>query len=752
MASLPKNDDLEVLIDRLVLGVNASIVAPHPECKECDESAAANSICLDCDKYLCFSCSEHHRKARKKHNIQLLKDSEKLERKTARCLEHKKKASLYCWTCDCLICLSCAADFSHGVHEKENISAVVSRCRDLIRLATEGVEQVEKEVSEAIEKIQTVQKALEENSKSARQRVETGYKEALQKLDEEKARQIKKLDEIHYAKRDGIKRQLEQCNHMKKIVNSHLKFSSDVGQISEAGFLSIWSKVRDVLVSLMEAYKCNVPSQCCEVENIDVRAADIPNFTDKIGEVFVAPKGNAFKLPADISTAVIAAGREFLFTITCTDVFATRLHYKGELPELLVKLVKIPPPQDGLAADRGGDAGDLGGLAANHADNQGDQAAIQDDQGGQDRGEGGQDVNQGNQHGNPANPAQANQTGSGNQSAVNITCSAREGPNGSYTVKLLTHQIGLHTLTSKAVVRKDDLMDPLSLFVVPVVNDTATFIFAQSKTPLVKAKRVAIRGILCIYTDSEGNRIRTWAPRKHSFSPLPTDGIEVENIPISPEGIAIDTDNSVIIADKTKCRVLVIKRDQIQCDLELKEGEQFKGPTSIAVNKNGRIFVGDSSNIHFFHSDYSHVGTISDCRMGSVDTISIDMHENLLVVSQKLGKVYVLKEKNNNYFVVNTFGDSIIGPNRNLRNPVGIATDCRYGYTYIIERQRLCVFSIAGECLACFDKVIHNKVQNVPFIDLSGIDISKDGSVILADDGALMEICTLSTMECEKLE
>ena len=34
----------------------------------------------------------------------------------------------------------------------------------------------------------------------------------------------------------------------------------------------------------------------------------------------------------------------------------------------------------------------------------------------------------------------------------------------------------------------------------------------------------------------------------------------------------------------------------------------------------------------------------------------------------------------------------------------GIAADCRFGYICVIERERLCVFSIEEECLECFDE------------------------------------------------
>ena len=804
MASLPKNGNLETLIDRLVVGAKTSMVAPQPECKECEENAAAISICLDCTKYLCHTCDEYHRKARKKHNIQLLKDTEKLELKTLRCPEHKKKASLYCWSCDCLICQSCAADSrqKHGDHRREEMSAVISRCKELIRLATEGVQQVAKELRDAISEIRKVQDALEGNSKTARQQVEDGFQEALRKLYEEKKRQLENLENIHDAKRKGIASQLEQCEHMEKIVASHLECSRDVCQISEAGFLSIWSKFRDVLVSLKGAYQYNVPSRCCEVETIEVRTAQILDFTDKIGKVFVAPKDKAFTLPANIDKAVIVAGREFVFTITCTDVHATCLHYDGKLPELDVRITPLSAHrgyqafhqdfQQGQAADlsciidgQGDVAADLSGntddqvdVAVDLSGDINDQGTVDDDQVDPAANQGGQDDDQGaahlggqvtpsvNQHGNHANPSQANQSGSANQSTVNMTCTTTLGPNGSYTVKLLTHHLGWHRLTFKVAGRDDDAMDPLDILVMPDVGATANFSFALWRTPVVKAKRVAIRGNLCVYTDSAGNLIHNLAVGDHCFKRLPLSNsdaypcIGVDNVPMSPEGIAIDTDNSVIVADKTNRSAQVMKMNQNEpetLNLKLNGGEQFEGPTSIAVNRKGRIFVGDSTSIQYFNPDYTHEGQIrdwDDSMKGMVDTlfIAVDAHENLLVVSQKLGKVYVLKEDLNNYFVVYTFGDSIIGPNHNLRNPVGVAADCRYGYIYVIERERLCVFSIEGECLACFDEAhasYDNDEEIIPFIDLSGISVAKDGSVIVAHGGTLMEIFTLSGRDYE---
>lgn len=777
VASLPNNDNLEILVARLVAGAKASMVAPHPECKECDENAAAISICLDCTKYLCHSCDEYHRKAKKKHAIKLLKDTEKFELKTLRCAEHNKKASLYCWSCDCLVCLSCVADSSqkHGDHRREEMGAVLPRCKEWVRLATEGAQLVAKEVGDAIGEIRRTQDALERSSKVARQRVEDGFQEALRKLNEETVRQMVELENIHEAKRKGIARQLEKCEHMERILASHLECSNDVGRISEAGFLSIWSKVRDVLVSLKGAYQCNVPSRCCEVETIEVATAHILDFTDKIGEVFVAPKDKAFTLPADISKAVIVAGREFQFTIMCTDVYATCLHYGGELPELDVQITPLAAHQGyeafhqgiqrGQIVDQGGDAGDQGDQAADQqADDQGDHVADQggqvagqgghdDDQDGHDDDQGGQDnqaVNQGNQQGNHAKPVQANQSGA---AKVNMTCTTTLGPNRSYTVKLLTHLMGLHRLTFKVLGRNDDyVMDPLDILVIPDVRATAKYVVAQMETPGIKVKSVAIRGNLCVYTDSEGNRICNLALGTHWFKPLQpnSDGYVCMggDIPISPEGIAIDTDNSVIIADKKNRRVLVMKaKEPVFIQYLIRNGgQQLECPTSIAVNRKGRIFVGDSTSIQYFNPDYSHAGQICDWddRMkGTVDTLSIavDVQDNLLVVSQKLSKVYVMKEDHDCYSVAYTFGDSIIGPNRNLKSPVGIAADCHYGYIYVIERECLCMFSSEGECLVCFDKVR----DTVPFHNLSGISVTKEGSVILAEGGVLMEICTLHT-------
>ena len=771
VASLPTNNNLEVLIGRLVAGSKAAMVAPQSVCKECDENHVAISICLDCTKYLCHICDEHHRKARKKHAVRLLKDTEKVELTTLRCAEHNKKASLYCWTCDCLICPTCAADSSqkHGDHHREDMGVVLKRCREWVRLATKGAQQVAKEVSEAIGKIKRTQDALERSRLAARQRVEDGFQEALRKLNEEKERQMVELENIHDAKRKSIATQLEQCEHMEKILTSHLECSNDVGQISEAGFLSIWSKVRDILVSLKATYHLNIPPQCCEMDTIEVRAAQIPDFTDKIGEVFVAPKDKTFMLAADISKAKIVAGKEFQFTITCTDVYATCLHYNGALPELDVQIAPLDAYRGYQAFHQGGQAGHQGvqdgqaGVQVAHQDvqegqvgaqaaDQGGQAAHQDGQAGDQR----VHVNQAaaGQGDNNANQVQANRSGSGNQAKVKTMCTATLGPNGSYTVKLLTHHIGLHRLTFKVAGGNDnDVMDPLDILVVPDVRATAKYVVAQIGTSVVKVKSVAIRGNLCVYTDNEGNRICNLALGTQNFKPLQTDSdgyvcMGGDNVPVSPEGIAIDIDNSVIVADKTNRRVLVMKAKEpvlIQC-LTRNDGQQFEGPTSVAVNRNGRIFVGDSTSIQYFNPNYTHAGQIlnwDDKRKGAVDTLSIavDAQDNLLVASQTQGKVYVLKEDSHHYSVVYTFGDCIIGPNRNLMSPVGIATDCHYGYIYVIEHERLCVFSSEGECLVCYDKV----GEAAPFHSLSGISVTKEGLLILAHGGALMEIVTLRT-------
>ena len=777
VASLPTNNNLEVLIGRLVAGAKAAMVAPHPECKECDENPVAISICLDCTKYLCHSCDDYHRKARRTHSVRLLKDTEKFELKTLRCAEHNKKTSLYCWTCDCLICPTCAVDLrqKHGNHWREDLGAVLPRCKEWVQLATKGAQQVAKEVSEAIGKIKRTQDALERSRLAARQRVEDGFQEALRKLNEEKERQMVELENIHDAKRKSIATQLEQCEHMEKILTSHLECSNDVGQISEAGFISIWSKVRDVLVSLKATYHLNIPPQCCEMDTIEVRAAQIPDFTDKIGEVFVAPKDKTFMLAADISKAKIIAGKEFQFTVTCTDVYATCLHYNGALPELDVQIAPLDAyrgyqafhqggqagHQDVQAAHQGGHAADQDGQAdgqGGQADGQGGQAADQD---GQADGQDGQAADQGGQAAhlhqaagqgdNHANQVQANLSGSANQAKGKTMCTATLSPNGSYTVKLLTCHIGLHRLTFKVAGGNDnDVMDPLDILVVPDVRATAKCVAAQIRTSVVRVKSVAIRGNLCVYTN-EGNWIGNLVLGTQIFKSLQTDSdgyvyMRGDNVPVSLEGIAIDVDNSVIVADKTNRSVRVMKAKEpvlIQC-LTRNDGQQFEGPTSVAVNRNGRIFVGDSTSIQYFNPNYTHAGQIlnwDDKRKGAVDTLSIavDAQDNLLVASQTLGKVYVLKEDSNHYSVVYTFGDCIIGPNRNHMSPVGIVADCRYGYIYIIEQKHLWVFSSEGECLACYDKVR----EATPFCNLSGISVTKEGTVIIVDGGALMEMDVL---------
>ena len=194
-------------------------------CKTCD-MAAAKFYCNTCRFALCPTCKVQHSNSKDTTHHNIVPYAEKLNSNyldRILCPKHQKHApKFWCKTCGVPICDTCIVTNEHKGHELGDITAVLSKQRDLMlaetkRLRDETVVDWEVELNKAqgitadyIGSIDEMEKELVSRAKEMHEEVETILSKSQHALQKMKATGLEKLksqeknleDKIHQLKAD----------------------------------------------------------------------------------------------------------------------------------------------------------------------------------------------------------------------------------------------------------------------------------------------------------------------------------------------------------------------------------------------------------------------------------------------------------------------------------------------------------------------------------------------------------------------
>ncbi|XP_038059498.1 E3 ubiquitin-protein ligase TRIM33-like [Patiria miniata] len=150
VSDLPSDFKLSALVDevnvyeKVLEGQRSEI-----KCQACDEENQAVSRCMDCDHFLCKECQVAHRRfsSMKSHQIYTLAQLQsgevtyksKIREYTPKCGKHSdQNLTIYCNTCEKLVCTTCAI-VDHEKHSRVDVPEAVDKCkRDVARMSVKA--------------------------------------------------------------------------------------------------------------------------------------------------------------------------------------------------------------------------------------------------------------------------------------------------------------------------------------------------------------------------------------------------------------------------------------------------------------------------------------------------------------------------------------------------------------------------------------------------------------------------------------
>lgn len=298
-----------------------------------------------------------------------------------------------------------------------------------------------------------------------------------------------------------------------------------------------------------------------------------------------------------------------------------------------------------------------------------------------------------------------------------VTGSVTTVTEGVYKAKVVPLQSGNHSLVVKTVGGNFDVIGTVQVCVAPPILQTLE-VSLMGYDDSMHPWGIAL-GKACLAVSDIDGRVVFYDKYFQILNEL--EQFEDQNLILnSPQGLAFDFEDNVVVVENKGHQVRIVTavdgRSLRTIGSHGNGPGQFESPSSVAVDKVGRIFVSDSKRVQYFNPDGSYLGLVqglADPLPNDCYAIAMDAYDRLFVASCRGNKVYVLKRKPSaestadplGFTVEFTFGCEEEVEEHNLRSPIAIAVDHHYGYVYVTEdlvESRLVVFTIYGRYVASF--------------------------------------------------
>ncbi|XP_038059501.1 E3 ubiquitin-protein ligase TRIM33-like [Patiria miniata] len=242
VSNLPSDFKLSALVDevnvyeKLLEGQRSQI-----KCQACDEENQAVSRCMDCDHFLCNKCQAAHKrmtlmKSHQTYTLAQLQSGEvtyksKIREYTPKCGKHSdQNLTIYCDTCEKLVCTTCAI-VDHERHSRVDIPEAVDKCkRNVARISVKAeqikaklktdisevddnyrkltamyAETTKKISSKADKEVARITKVIREEEQKLRQEADIFFKDRAKTLETARGTNSSRLTQT--------KKKLEEVNH-----------------------------------------------------------------------------------------------------------------------------------------------------------------------------------------------------------------------------------------------------------------------------------------------------------------------------------------------------------------------------------------------------------------------------------------------------------------------------------------------------------------------------------------------------------
>ncbi|XP_052078861.1 uncharacterized protein LOC127716653 isoform X3 [Mytilus californianus] len=255
------------------------------KCSLCDTSNGMY-FCYECKSALCGPCRKTHDKipATQSHSITDLKRIDRsMFSSVSSCTTHKQEFSLYCTTCNILICSKCVAT-KHKGHDFSEIEPVVGDLRNSLKKQIKEMDEKVEKLSFAVDDIRTVRlKALEEDAKQLRSKVHLAILDIQKVIEKQKEIKITEIDDFEQFEKQELKIALAT---KERILNSCKSLQTSLGKMLDeehsTTFLTSYKTMKsdfdEVDDGLQEINNYQIPSVNMEALGKDVTTALIQHF------------------------------------------------------------------------------------------------------------------------------------------------------------------------------------------------------------------------------------------------------------------------------------------------------------------------------------------------------------------------------------------------------------------------------------------------------------------------------------------
>ena len=200
----------------------------------------ATARCVDCDVYLCDSCSEMHKKmvATREHGITSLEEIKRMGNKSLktvhRCPNHSKELlKLYCRTCSKTICGDCTY-VDHRSHEYVFIDDVQDELKAKL---SEKLHTMQKLAAEAIHKKEDAVKEMsshESNVAAIHERVDIAFAELIEMFKKRQAKIHEEIEAQAKSAKKSISVYVDEAELALACVTSNVSFVERLLESSDA--------------------------------------------------------------------------------------------------------------------------------------------------------------------------------------------------------------------------------------------------------------------------------------------------------------------------------------------------------------------------------------------------------------------------------------------------------------------------------------------------------------------------------------
>ena len=160
-------------------------------CDNCEKKTSASGYCKKCSLFYCHECLDHHQRLKftSDHKILTLDKIEDVAdqipvEKGMKCSNHNKPLSIYCRTCEELICQHCTGH-AHEGHEYDALIDAYQRYRQALEIGT--VQPLKEEVtriSEALAKLIKRRDQVTQQGEKVKEEIHTAAQDIIKQLHE----------------------------------------------------------------------------------------------------------------------------------------------------------------------------------------------------------------------------------------------------------------------------------------------------------------------------------------------------------------------------------------------------------------------------------------------------------------------------------------------------------------------------------------------------------------------------------------